>query len=104
MVALARDARRRRLEILGLPANYYDELAARLDLPTEELSLLRELDLAYDRDADGEYLHFYRRTVLQAHRRRDLLRVRGTPGGVRGVRRGDGAGAPDRPGGGRTDW
>ncbi|QEW00031.1 sugar phosphate isomerase/epimerase and 4-hydroxyphenylpyruvate domain-containing protein [Microbacterium caowuchunii] len=63
VVALARDARRRGLEILPMPANYYDDLAARFDLPAQELSLLRELDLAYDRDADGEYRHFYTRTV-----------------------------------------
>ncbi|WP_345802532.1 TIM barrel protein [Microbacterium sp. AZCO] len=63
IVALARAARSRGLEPLRIPQNYYDDLAARFDLDPELLGTLRELDLVYDRDADGEYLHFYTATV-----------------------------------------
>ncbi|MCK3770684.1 TIM barrel protein [Microbacterium aerolatum] len=60
---VARQARRRGIDHLRIPANYYDDLAARFDLPDEMLTSLRELDLLYDRDADGEFIHFYTRTI-----------------------------------------
>ena len=41
--------------LLPVPANYYDDLAARYDVPPE----LRELGLLYDRDEHGEFLHLY---------------------------------------------
>ncbi|MEV0347493.1 TIM barrel protein [Nonomuraea sp. NPDC050680] len=41
--------------LLAVPANYYDDLAARHDVPPE----LRELGLLYDRDEHGEFLHLY---------------------------------------------
>ncbi|KXC06807.1 sugar phosphate isomerase/epimerase and 4-hydroxyphenylpyruvate domain-containing protein [Microbacterium hominis] len=63
--ALARASRARGMQLLRMPQNYYDDLAARFDLPAEVISELRALDIAYDRDADGEYLHVYTRTVGQ---------------------------------------
>ncbi|MFH8249833.1 bifunctional sugar phosphate isomerase/epimerase/4-hydroxyphenylpyruvate dioxygenase family protein [Microbacterium sp. B2969] len=63
IVALARAARARGLSPLPIPQNYYDDLAARFDLDDAFLATLKELDLVYDRDADGEYLHFYTATV-----------------------------------------
>jgi len=63
LVATARDARRRGLEFLQIPANYYEDLDARFDLEPGFLATLRELNLLYDRDADGEFLHFYTATV-----------------------------------------
>ncbi|MFB9688068.1 sugar phosphate isomerase/epimerase and 4-hydroxyphenylpyruvate domain-containing protein [Amycolatopsis plumensis] len=45
--------------LLDIPGNYYDDLAARLDLPPARLAMLREHSLLYDRDAHGEFLHFY---------------------------------------------
>ena len=42
---------------------YYDDLAARFDLPDEQISELRDLSLLYDRDADGEFIHFYTSTI-----------------------------------------
>lgn len=44
---------------LTIPANYYDDLAARFDLPAATLAEYRELGVLYDRDADGEFLHCY---------------------------------------------
>ncbi|GEK87395.1 sugar phosphate isomerase/epimerase and 4-hydroxyphenylpyruvate domain-containing protein [Microbacterium aerolatum] len=60
---VARRARERGIDHLRIPANYYDDLAARFDLPAEILASLRELDLLYDRDANGEFIHFYTRTI-----------------------------------------
>jgi 4-hydroxyphenylpyruvate dioxygenase len=59
VVTLAREGRSRGLDVLPIPDNYYDDLAARFALPPDELAQLRSLDLLYDRDASGEYLHFY---------------------------------------------
>lgn len=63
LVATARAARDRGLEFLQIPANYYEDLDARFDLEPGFLATLQELNLLYDRDADGEFLHFYTATV-----------------------------------------
>ncbi|WP_322409110.1 sugar phosphate isomerase/epimerase and 4-hydroxyphenylpyruvate domain-containing protein [Microbacterium invictum] len=61
--ALARAARTRGFRPLPLPRNYYDDLAARFALADDVLDELQDLHLAYDRDAKGEYLHFYTGTL-----------------------------------------
>ncbi|MDQ0636223.1 4-hydroxyphenylpyruvate dioxygenase [Arthrobacter pascens] len=63
LVATARSARDRGLEFLQIPANYYEDLDARFDLEPGFLATLKELNLLYDRDANGEFLHFYTATV-----------------------------------------
>lgn len=63
LVATARSARARGLDFLRIPANYYEDLDARFDLDPAFLATLRDLNLLYDRDADGEFLHFYTATV-----------------------------------------
>ncbi|NUU15778.1 sugar phosphate isomerase/epimerase and 4-hydroxyphenylpyruvate domain-containing protein [Cellulomonas humilata] len=64
VVAAARAARARGLHPLPIPANYYDDLAARFDLPAAVLDEMRELGVLYDRDeSGGEFRHFYTRTV-----------------------------------------
>ncbi|AGF73578.1 bifunctional sugar phosphate isomerase/epimerase/4-hydroxyphenylpyruvate dioxygenase family protein [Corynebacterium halotolerans] len=63
IVAVARRARQRGLAFLPVPENYYDDLQARFDLTPAFLAELRENDLLYDRDADGEFLHFYTGTL-----------------------------------------
>jgi sugar phosphate isomerase/epimerase/4-hydroxyphenylpyruvate dioxygenase-like putative hemolysin len=45
--------------VLKIPDNYYDDLDARFALPPERLATLREHSILYDRDEDGEYLHFF---------------------------------------------
>lgn len=65
IVAVSRDARARGLQILPIPRNYYEDLAARFDLAPEVVDELRALDLVYDRDGDAEYLQFYTRTYGQ---------------------------------------
>ena len=63
LVAAARAARDRGLEFLQIPANYYEDLDARFDLEPGFLATLKDLNLLYDHDADGEFLHFYTATV-----------------------------------------
>lgn len=63
LVATARAAKDRGLEFLPIPANYYEDLDARFQLDPDFLATLRNLDLLYDRDGDGEFLHFYTATV-----------------------------------------
>ena len=50
-------------QLLRMPANYYDDLAARFDLTEGELETYRDLGILYDRDAGGEFRHCYTRTV-----------------------------------------
>jgi 4-hydroxyphenylpyruvate dioxygenase len=63
LVATARECRARRLPFLAIPENYYEDLDARYSLDPEFLATLRELDLLYDRDERGAFLHFYTATV-----------------------------------------
>ena len=63
VVGLARAARARGLTFLPVPANYYDYVAGRFGVDADTVAELRELDLLYDRSADGEFVHFYTRTV-----------------------------------------
>ena len=46
--------------MLPIPANYYDDVAAKWGLDDEQhRQLLRRLNLLYDRDDNGEFLHAY---------------------------------------------
>ena len=63
IVAVARAARARGLRTLPVPANYYEDIAARFGLDADLVDVLRSLDLLYDRDTKGEFLHFYTGTV-----------------------------------------
>ena len=62
LVASARSALSRGMEFLPVPPNYYEDLDARLQVDPGLLSTLKELNLLYDRDGQGEFLHFYTRT------------------------------------------
>ena len=48
---------------LPIPQNYYDDLMARFDLAGPEVETMAELGLLYDRDAAGDFTHFYTATV-----------------------------------------
>ncbi len=64
VLAAARRMRLHGVPLLPIPGNYYDDLAARYPLAPERLAALRELDVLYERSADGgEFLHFYTPTV-----------------------------------------
>jgi 4-hydroxyphenylpyruvate dioxygenase len=59
VLATARGLRERGVTPLAIPANYYDDLAARWELEPVLIEAMRELGVLYDRDAGGELLHFY---------------------------------------------
>ena len=63
VMAVARRARDRGLRPLPVPANYYDDLGARFELADESLEEMRRLGVMYDRDAAGEFTHFYTQTI-----------------------------------------
>jgi len=45
--------------LLPISGNYYDDLAARFDLPEAFIDRLRAGNILYDRIDDGEFLHVY---------------------------------------------
>ncbi|MGY1704575.1 bifunctional sugar phosphate isomerase/epimerase/4-hydroxyphenylpyruvate dioxygenase family protein [Geodermatophilus sp. SYSU D00697] len=57
IVATARALRAAGAPLLPVPANYADDLEARLDLPADLLAAIREHGLFYEEDPHGRYLH-----------------------------------------------
>jgi 4-hydroxyphenylpyruvate dioxygenase len=51
------------IELLPISENYYDDLAARTDLSTEQIDRLRAGNILYDRDGAAEFFHVYTRTL-----------------------------------------
>jgi len=51
--------RARGAEMLDIPANYYDDLAAKYELAPELLARWRRLGIMFERSADGDLLHAY---------------------------------------------
>lgn len=51
------------VELLDIPANYYDDVQARLGLDDALVAELRELHIFIDRDGDDEFLHAYLRPL-----------------------------------------
>jgi len=47
---------------LPIPDNYYDDVDVRFGLEAELVARLRDHDVLYDRDGDGEYFQIYTRT------------------------------------------
>jgi 4-hydroxyphenylpyruvate dioxygenase len=86
--AAARAVRSAGAPTLPIPANYYDDLAARFGLDTSLTGRLAELGVLYDRDPrGGEFFHFY--TVMLG--RRLFFEIVQRAGGY------DGFGAPNTP-------
>ncbi|WP_224388047.1 sugar phosphate isomerase/epimerase and 4-hydroxyphenylpyruvate domain-containing protein [Pseudonocardia sp. ICBG1293] len=56
VLVTAAAARAAGVPLLPVPANYHDDLAARLDLPATTVAAYRELGVLHDRDAHGDYL------------------------------------------------
>jgi 4-hydroxyphenylpyruvate dioxygenase len=63
VIALARAAAGNGLAFLPVPDNYYDYLTGRFGLPDERVAEMKALNLLYDRSPQGEFIHFYTRTV-----------------------------------------
>ncbi len=61
--AVARRAVDRGLVPLAIPQNYYDDLMARFDLAATEVEAMAALGLLHDRDASGDFTHFYTATI-----------------------------------------
>lgn len=59
LLALARTLAQRDVPVVQISDNYYDDLAARLDLDGQLLAAMRELSVLYDSDGRGEFLHLY---------------------------------------------
>jgi 4-hydroxyphenylpyruvate dioxygenase len=57
----------RGLELLRMPDNYYDDLAARFGLEPARVDELRAHRVLYDRDADGGFLHAYTPPIGQVY-------------------------------------
>jgi 4-hydroxyphenylpyruvate dioxygenase len=53
------------MEVLPIPANYYDDLAARFGLDSGMLKRMASYHILYDRDADGEYFQLYSRAFAK---------------------------------------
>ncbi|MGV9713783.1 TIM barrel protein [Gordonia sp. NPDC003424] len=64
IVATAASCRARGLVALAIPDNYYDDLAARFDLPADLVDQLRAYDILYDAEpGGGEFFHFFTPTI-----------------------------------------
>ncbi len=51
------------IEMLAIPGNYYDDLAARGDLSEASIAELQKLNILYDTDRDGVYYQAYTTTL-----------------------------------------
>lgn len=75
VIGVAQRAHDAGLPFLPVPSNYYDDLYARFGLDDDLLETLRALDLLYDRDVHGAFIHFYTPTFggvfLEMVERRD---------------------------------
>ena len=59
ILAALRHLAARGTRALPIPANYYEDLAARWGLDDARIAQLAEANVLYDRDDEGEYLHAY---------------------------------------------
>ncbi|MBI1775863.1 MAG: sugar phosphate isomerase/epimerase and 4-hydroxyphenylpyruvate domain-containing protein [Proteobacteria bacterium] len=55
--------RRGGIQLLPIPDNYYDDLAARTDLAAPEIARLHAEQILYDREGSAEFFHAYTRTL-----------------------------------------
>jgi 4-hydroxyphenylpyruvate dioxygenase len=51
------------IDLLPIPANYYDDLEARTDLTEEQIAQLRRSNILYDREGAAEYFQVYTETL-----------------------------------------
>ena len=59
--ASAAEMRRRGIELLAIPRNYYEDLEARFGLEPALIERMMHANILYDRDADGEMFQFFSR-------------------------------------------
>ncbi|MBZ9557803.1 MULTISPECIES: sugar phosphate isomerase/epimerase and 4-hydroxyphenylpyruvate domain-containing protein [unclassified Modicisalibacter] len=56
--------RARGLPMLRIPANYYDDLAARFEIDDALLEAMRSRNILFDRNDDGDFFHAYTETFM----------------------------------------
>jgi 4-hydroxyphenylpyruvate dioxygenase len=56
------DMRARGAQFLKIPENYYDDIEAKYDLDAATMAALRENQILYDREGDGEFFQIYTHT------------------------------------------
>src|SRR5947209_11131701 len=54
--------RSRGADVLKIPDNYYDDIEAKYDLDTATMASLRDNQILYDREGDGEFFQIYTHT------------------------------------------
>ena len=59
IIAAAHQLKANGIEMLAIPENYYDDLEARVDLPAEQVRIIKANNILYDRDDAGEYFQLY---------------------------------------------
>jgi 4-hydroxyphenylpyruvate dioxygenase len=57
--ATAAELKRRGAAVLRIPANYYDDLAAKFGLADDLIARLAAANILYDREGDGEFFQIY---------------------------------------------
>jgi len=80
ILATVASLRSRGVPFVAISANYYDDLAARLELDPALLIPLRELGILFDRSGDGDYLHIYTEAFADRFFFEIVQRVRGYDG------------------------
>jgi 4-hydroxyphenylpyruvate dioxygenase len=53
------------VQLLAIPANYYDDLEAKTDLPAGQIEAMRAHNILYDREGGAEYFQVYTETFDQ---------------------------------------
>jgi 4-hydroxyphenylpyruvate dioxygenase len=56
------DMRARGAQFLKIPENYYDDIEAKFDLDAATMTALRDNQILYDREGDGEFFQIYTHT------------------------------------------
>ena len=73
--ATVADMRARGADFLKIPDNYYDDIEAKYDLDAATMAALRDNQILYDREGDGEFFQIYTHTFDE----RFFLRDRPAP-------------------------
>jgi 4-hydroxyphenylpyruvate dioxygenase len=60
--ATVADMRARGAQFLKIPENYYDDIEAKFDLDAATMTALRDNQILYDREGDGEFFQIYTHT------------------------------------------
>src|SRR6476659_7892080 len=60
--ATVADMRARGADFLKIPENYYDDIEAKYDLDAATMAALRDNQILYDREGDGEFFQIYTHT------------------------------------------